>query len=1165
MAPVACALHMSRCVCDMGMPSLLIQACRVAIVLLHRRTDLPDLLHATQPDQSSFSFYPLYSTSSLTSRPPLPSRSSRTYQCSPTAMTSRPRNLLDLPDEILCLILGYCCQDVDFLLWSCPQLGTRGQCCHNCRQCLQRRRASSKYQLHSNRPRGHSDTKLQRSTSGNSLSDIIVDNSQIRPCNISSGERRLRTVGNVSSSSSTSNSAGNETILRTRRRRTIAEDNLGVVYRGGCEHMGPQGQQDTALHGTFWSRHFARFILPPRQRSHPCPPMQHLYTPGSSYFITPMRSSIMLRSPQSSHKSGRLSGSEPSKMSTQGTTATAPTPFLAPLAFLESIPLPQGSLSHAAIQSKSYAKSVGEIQHEEKEDAAPTSLSHVMRRRPRSVSMSSNLSAAAACSYSQVTHRSSQPSSLEDAAKVSLDDDSVDEAEQGATGDEVMIEDKCDDESSYPSGVLTPFQLLLVNKRLADLTVRLLWKNIVFHGHDVCRTQALLSTLHMKDAEDEGLSCTCRQCGSDIRLSGPGTSASGLCATIDRIRSESIRGPLCRHTFRDGKQGTRASNGEWERGANARGDRNLIPAANRVDRRPRCNVLADVNNTSLLLPRWSYRRLVKRVVLNFAHPQASPELLVKALECLGSRCQDQVQVLDLHANEKMQAAGLESPAELQRLFSSGFSQLRYLRLQGGLLDNQLLGALIKGFSAPLAQPCQLSHVFLGPGSVTDSAIDNLIAVAGHCLEVFTVTSCVDFSGGALASLLTKCPKLRVLSVHRALARDKELLEELGVEIESNAPPSNSSALVTLNQHEPSRKEIIAPLERLELGTVKLTTVGISEIIRGTYQSLRFLVLETQHFKEDFLIDVVAKLCMKLEGLHFDDTSHSSHQQQQHQATQGHTARAEQRPRRRFFEFRRTRRALDALHQHPHPPQHHHHPQGVMRPCASVSQQHAHSSRGLNSAPRQSPWLGETSTDDWVQYGDCALWAVSTIESTVSPENNGTLNATATNPSSLLRARNFSAFFRAISRRLVSLFSSTTDSPNVTGHGSNIVAASGVFAVPTLPTDPGLPTNAEIEYERLLERFGVRTESIDAVLQSLQTSLKAFTASRMDLMLTGSEASKGPVSEGEGVIIGHPSSVLAHSPLMRIELSPEDRLETFLRLVVLLGVLVFGAATSIQAA
>ncbi|KAF8932972.1 hypothetical protein BGZ58_006668 [Dissophora ornata] len=331
-----------------------------------------------------------------------------------------------------------------------------------------------------------------------------------------------------------------------------------------------------------------------------------------------------------------------------------------------------------------------------------------MRRRPRSVSMSSNLSAAAACSYSQVTHRSSQPSSLEDAAKVSLDDDSVDEAEQGATGDEVMIEDKCDDESSYPSGVLTPFQLLLVNKRLADLT-------------------------------------------------------------------------------------------------------------------------------------------------------ASPELLVKALECLGSRCQDQVQVLDLHANEKMQAAGLESPAELQRLFSSGFSQLRYLRLQGGLLDNQLLGALIKGFSAPLAQPCQLSHVFLGPGSVTDSAIDNLIAVAGHCLEVFTVTSCVDFSGGALASLLTKCPKLRVLSVHRALARDKELLEELGVEIESNAPPSNSSALVTLNQHEPSRKEIIAPLERLELGTVKLTTVGISEIIRGTYQSLRFLVLETQHFKEDFLIDVVAKL------------------------------------------------------------------------------------------------------------------------------------------------------------------------------------------------------------------------------------------------------------------------------------------------------------------
>ncbi|KAG0305436.1 hypothetical protein BGZ98_004137 [Dissophora globulifera] len=259
-------------------------------------------------------------------------------------------------------------------------------------------------------------------------------------------------------------------------------------------------------------------------------------------------------------------------------------------------------------------------------------------------------------------------------------------------------------------------------------------------------------------------------------------------------------------------------------------------------------------------------------------------MLVKALEAIRSRCADQIHALDLNASEKMQSAGLESPVELDRLFGTGFSQLRYLRLQGGLLDNQLLSALIKGItSRPLAPPCRLSQVFLGPGSVTDSAIDKLIAVAGHCLEVFSVTSCVDFSGTAIANLLTKCPKLRVLSVRRALARDRELLEGLGIDegsdeitplLSTTSGLPGSGSLLRL-----PRKEIMAPLERLELGTVKLTTIGVTEIIRGTCQSLRFLVLETQHFEEGFMQDVVAKLCGKLEGLHFDDTEHAPHHQQ----------------------------------------------------------------------------------------------------------------------------------------------------------------------------------------------------------------------------------------------------------------------------------------------
>src|SRR5690554_3345256 len=51
------------------------------------------------------------------------------------SISHRPHHLLDLPDKILCLILEYCCQDLDFLLWSCPLVTLENQFCHDCFHC----------------------------------------------------------------------------------------------------------------------------------------------------------------------------------------------------------------------------------------------------------------------------------------------------------------------------------------------------------------------------------------------------------------------------------------------------------------------------------------------------------------------------------------------------------------------------------------------------------------------------------------------------------------------------------------------------------------------------------------------------------------------------------------------------------------------------------------------------------------------------------------------------------------------------------------------------------------------------------------------------------------------------------------------------------------------
>ncbi|KAF9143551.1 hypothetical protein BGX30_000167, partial [Mortierella sp. GBA39] len=451
-------------------------------------------------------------------------------------------------------------------------------------------------------------------------------------------------------------------------------------------------------------------------------------------------------------------------------------------------------------------------------------------------------------------------------------------------------------------------------------------------------------------------------------------------------------------------------------------------------------------------PKWTYRRYARRVVLNFAHPQASPQLLVRALECIGSRCHGQIQALDLHANEKMQDSGLETPEELTRLFGSGFTKLQYLRLQGGLVDNQLLYALLNNFASPtltppsdsthvsyadgwrsfaepgirspppvlIAEPCCLSQVFLGPGSVTDSGIERLIDVAGKTLEMFTVTSCVDVGGGALASLLTKCPKLRVLAVHRSLARDRELLEGLGIPPESAVPgpqqhqqvhplhplqsQQQEEATNSNDSHDtppqPIRKTVVAPLERLELGTVKLTNTGIAEILKATSKTLRFLVLETQHFNDGFLRNVVSPLCTRLEGLHFDDPEHVQRLQQQMQGLGFSAGRRGPhlpgnqvvfgRSGRSFYSDPRHHYRSQSQSHHNYStstsfrPQHHNGQEGVFG--STTTKRQGGGGRGDRST-KVSAWLGETTTDEWVTFGDCALWS-SAASPAVSYDNGG---------------------------------------------------------------------------------------------------------------------------------------------------------------------------------
>ncbi|KAF9284552.1 hypothetical protein BGZ68_004619 [Mortierella alpina] len=414
-------------------------------------------------------------------------------------------------------------------------------------------------------------------------------------------------------------------------------------------------------------------------------------------------------------------------------------------------------------------------------------------------------------------------------------------------------------------------------------------------------------------------------------------------------------------------------------------------------------------------------------------------MLVRVLECIQSRCGDpQIQALDLHANEKMRASelGLDTAAELDRLFGGQhFTGLQYLRLQGGFVDNQLLGALIKALSVPpvvgSCQPCRLSQVFLGPGSVTDSAIEKLIAVAGHSLEVFTVTSCVDVGGGAMASLLTKCPKLRVLGVHKSLACDKELLAGLRIDT-----AMGSGSLETSPDQARGLKAIIAPLERLELGTVKLTIVGVTEI------------------KQDHSLSDQSRV--------------------------------------------------------------------------------------------HSPWLGETSTEQWVLHGNSIFWTtnsaatVSVMEAMENSEAAPSFSTDQTRPRGTL-----SSLLRSVSNHLATLFAArdSTAVADVASDGDN-AADDGAAA---LTSEDAVDDS---QYD-LFERFEVSRGTVEAIQGVLRPLLKDFMVMNRDVI---SEMQSATSLVAEGSIAPFEQKNEAAPPI--------DQLEVFLRLVVILGVIILGTAHTV---
>lgn len=1048
------------------------------------------------------------------------------------SISHRPRHLFDLPDEILCQILEYCCQDLDFLLWSCPLVTLDNQFCHDCFHCtlchgpiprissLKHRHlsttaafAETSKETHGQRTESASEHGIIRDTAqGYNATTATSDRAQHR-------KRRKRNLDTLFLSSihgrqlsnTWSHYAGSSPSSTQRGSKPCPWNG----DRPWCLHVQCQQQDRIPL---LWR------LVPPQLR-----PAGY----GSSPFLPT-----------------RLNSSHPHRHLTTLSTSLASMQLPAKVAFntlLQRIEAffswdrsqlnePRRIQGDEAIRTGSaistpstrfstlyHANPVISLPSARRHAAAPVALTSGFRldqdaslHRRRTASMTTRAAQS-------TTPNTSMNRTLSTAGTINIPNiwrrgewiDPADDMDESETTENGQHRDDFDSSIHLSP----PFQLLLVSRRFADAAVHSLHRSLVFHGHDPYQVECVLSTLlkdngqldqdqcqdrstslrSLKELNEEQLVEEAKEEEADQSDNDP----DQIPRAQDTSRSHGVDDKIGKAGHvRSSRDGSTTEGGLWQMGEGQGASVSWIESLNHSLRRlsrfqgggvsgvgDASNAEVETSKVSFLggkagfageggggkrhtaisgqnrrvgvenqdgplkmnsnEPKWTYRRYARRVVLNFAHPQASPQLLVRALECIGSRCHGQIQALDLHANEKMQDSGLATPEELIRLFGSGFTKLRYLRLQGGFIDNQLLYALLNNFASPTltppsdsahvsyadgwrsfeeprihspqlalsADPCCLSQVFLGPGSVTDSAVERLVDVAGKTLEVFTVTSCVDVGGGALASLLTKCPKLRVLAVHRSLARDRELLEGLGIPPESVIPglqqhqQVNPPHLSQSQQQEEAanskdshdappqviRKTIVAPLERLELGTVKLTNTGVTEILKATSKTLRFLVLETQHFNDEFLRNVVSPLCTRLEGLHFDDPEQVQRLQQQMQGL-GFSAgrRGPHLPRNRVA-FGRSGRSFysDPTHHYRSQPLSHHSYSASFRPqhyngqedvFGSTTTERQGAARG-DRTTKVSAWLGETTTDEWVTFGDCALWS-SAASPAVSYDNGG---------------------------------------------------------------------------------------------------------------------------------------------------------------------------------
>ncbi|GJJ74657.1 hypothetical protein EMPS_07015 [Entomortierella parvispora] len=1222
------------------------------------------------------------------------------------SISHRPRHLLDLPDEILCLILEYCCQDLDFLLWSCPLVTLEDQFCHDCYHCtlchgpaihLQDNLGWNPHRRRAATMNGPGTTQQTNTANMNSNKNSPINS---RPGAYSGN--------NKDHGPSSRDHAG----LRKRRKR-LPDFGAGVMNGNG----GIRSSTNTDFTRITASRqhHMNRSSSPTLSSANcagtrPCPRngnrlwCQHLQQQQRHRFQDgSIRLPLLWR--LLAPISDRL-GRQPHHPQFHGQSSRS----LWPTSIRPCIPAV--GLAHITSMSSSLIKLLqyprwGALDRliqplnggQSETEAVPSNLDAAQ-------STGSNLGQQSGLNRrrtrSMVTHPCTAPPGtpglILPPGYYSGDADSLDESVTSDQEDDGNTSEENRDDFDDSIHLAAPFQFLLVSRQFADAAAQSLWRNLVFHGHDAYQMQSLLTTLYKDDGlsdsnpavslgksrprppsavgfnslqelteedDDEKGFRPLTSHSMETRTKTERTvvdvldtlrSHSGMsaAAAVDSIYSSGSMPPFSiqrnnlsgdnprQTTLVPDDQGLISNNsstsnrGRWidslngslkrfsrfQGGLDSNTERlSSSFSSSSYDNDPSSHTgstdgvrkgspfsKTTIRSTSRsqlqsLSPwprphqaKWPYRRHVRRVVLNFAHPQASPQSLVKVLECLRARCPDQIHALDLHANEKMQDAGLENPEELNRLFGTGFSKLRYVRLQGGFVDNRLLCALINGLRAsseakasrsraesspsspfsryldasPLTQipTSRLSQVFLGPGSVTNSAIEKLIAATGHSLEVFTVTSCVDVGGMALANLLTKCPRLRVLAVHRSLAQDRELLEGLGIELEGVSTVSQNNNLSTSAYLPPSstqiqegaqdtnatpkkkmdRKAIVAPLERLELGTVKLTKVGVSEILKGTCKTLRFLVLETQHFSEDFLTEVITPFCTQLEGLYFDDPEQLQRQQQQLQGLGFSAGRRRHRLQgdrgissRTFapqepdwgFQFGRSGRTFysdpsrpTSSPRSPQPSMQQRQRSTTVPLFASLSESAERASNIFSerrpSSLNVSAWLGETTTEEWIEYGDCALWTCAAGPG-VSFENGGPFSSSSSSSSSTngntpggFRTATPSQQRRSqqplplhhvyhnpgmiMSSRYSQWGGNGTGLPGgavALGGGGGTAADPGQMA--QMYQNPYHSLSYIGEYDEILARFRVSRLAIDSTLEGL-ARMRAFTVMQMDFIL-----------------------------------------------------------------